>query len=247
MASRSTDERGAHKGTWAAPIETLSLTHAPEGAVNLNVHGRNVVGPLQGFGQLWQKTYTAKLTNVDVTPTDVIEIWKSKLPDFMPEENRFYPSITGVQPGEVLLINATLPGLPGGVPVSTGVLILYADDETFTVMTPEGHPESGFNTFSAFEIEGATVAQIQSLARANDPLYEFGFRYMNGSAQQEMIWHRVLRSLSAYIGATVEIQMEKICIDPRLQWSQAKNIWHNALIRTTLFTPVRIVRRAFGA
>ena len=93
-------------------------------------------------------------------------------------------SITDVAPGEVVLINATLPGLPGGVPVSTGVRIIYADDVSFTVMTPAGHPEAGFNTFSAFEEEGETVAQVQSLGRANDPIYEMGYRLMGGASNK---------------------------------------------------------------
>ena len=39
------------------------------------------------------------------------------------------------------------PGAP--VKLSTGVLVLYADDESFTFMTPEGHTLSAWITFSA--------------------------------------------------------------------------------------------------
>jgi hypothetical protein len=35
---------------WAEPVETLMVSEVPAGAVNLNVAGRRVVGPLQGFG-----------------------------------------------------------------------------------------------------------------------------------------------------------------------------------------------------
>jgi hypothetical protein len=164
----------------------------------------------------------------------------------MPDNSRFYPSLTGVAPGEVVLINATLPGIPGGMPVSTGVMILYADDESFTVMTPEGHPESGFNTFSAYEDDGATVAQIQSLARANDPVFELGFRFMGGSSQQEKIWHHVLTQLADNFGVEGQVEMQKVCVDSRMQWSQAKNVWHNAIIRTTLNTPRRWAKRITG-
>jgi len=31
------------------------------------------------------------------------------------------------------------------MPVAAGVMILYADDLSFTVMTPEGFPEAGGN------------------------------------------------------------------------------------------------------
>ncbi len=229
---------------WAQPVSRLKVAAAPAGAINLNVEGKQVVGPLQGFGQLWQKTYRVRLNGARVTPAEVVAFWKQHLPDLMPANSRFYPSVTGIRPGEVVLINARLPGVP--TPVSTGVLILYADDESFTVMTPEGHPESGFNTFSAFVDQDVTLAQIQSLARANDPVYEFGFRFLGGSKQQERIWRHVLTQLAAHFNAIApEVQLSKVRVDNRLQWSQAKNIWHNALIRTALNTPGRLARKVF--
>ncbi|MEJ2749341.1 MAG: hypothetical protein P8183_15770, partial [Anaerolineae bacterium] len=183
----STPKTPENAASWAKLVDTLSVGDTPDEAINLNVQGKRVSGPLQGFGQLWQKTYKLRLHDVETTPADVVGLLKAKLPDFMPANSRFYPSITGVQPGEVIIINATMPGVPGTI--STGVMILYADDEAFTVMTPEGHPESGFNTFSAYEADETVIAQIQSLARANDPVYEFGFRFMGGSKEQEKIWH----------------------------------------------------------
>ena len=93
---------------WAKPVDKLHIAGAPAGALSLNVEGKQVVGPLQGFGQLWQKTYRLSFGDDDVIPADVIRIWKEKLPEFMPNNSRFYPSITGVKPGEVIIINATL-------------------------------------------------------------------------------------------------------------------------------------------
>ena len=240
--STSTTPRNA--ANWAKPVETLSVGAVSEDALNLNVQGKRVSGPLQGFGQLWQKTYKLSLSGIKTTPQVVVQLLKEKLPDFMPANSRFYPSMTGVKPGEVILINATMPGVPGTI--STGVMILYADDEAFTVMTPEGHPESGFNTFSAYEADGVVMAQIQSLARANDPIYEFGFRFMGGSKEQEKIWHHVLSQLANQLGGKGHIEMDKNCVDTRLQWSQAKNVWHNAMIRSTMNLPARAVRRVFG-
>ena len=228
---------------WAKPVDKLRVSDVPSGAINLNVEGRHVVSPLQGFGQLWQKTYRVRLSGVNVSPVEVVKFWKEHLPDLMPPDSRFYPSMTGIKPGEVVLINANLPGVP--MPVSTGVMILYADDESFSVMTPQGHPESGFNTFSATIEDGVTLAQIQSLARANDPIFEFGFRFMGGSAQQEKIWQHVLTKLAAQFNVTATVELRKVCVDSRLQWSQAKNIWHNAIIRTTLNAPIRLTRKVF--
>ena len=240
MSTPTTTPPARDAGNWAKPVDKLKVTDTPSGAVNLNVDGKQVVSPLQGFGQLWQKTYRVKLAGAQVTPVEVVAYWKEHLPDLMPAESRFYPSLTGIKPGEVVLINANLPGVP--VPVSTGVLILYVDDESFSVMTPQGHPESGFNTFSAFVEDGVTFAQIQSLARANDPIFEFGFRFMGGSKQQENIWRHVLTALAANLSVTAQVEMRKVCVDSRVQWSQAKNVWHNSIIRTALNTPRRLFK-----
>ncbi len=238
-------ESSQDESHWAKPVSGLKVSDVPSGVNNLNVEGRQVVGPLQGFGQLWQKTYRARFGS-DVTPTEVVKVWKETLPDLMPAGSRFYPSMAGVQPGEILLINATMPGMPPGMTVSTGVMILYVDDVSFTVMTPEGHPESGFNTFSAYEDDdGETVAQIQSLARANDPIFEFGFRFMGFSAHQEKIWQSVLTSLASQFDLDPQVETNKVCVDSRVQWSQAKNVWHNSVIRTTLNAPLRLGRRLF--
>ena len=35
--------------------------------------------------------------------------------------------------------------------LSTGVMVLYADDESFTLMTPQGHMFAGWITFSRHE------------------------------------------------------------------------------------------------
>jgi len=230
---------------WAKPTDALKVGDVSSDALNLNVEGRQTVGPLMGFGQLWQKTYRITLGPA-LTPEEVVKAWKANLPNLMPADSRFYPSLTGVAPGEVVLINATLPGLPGGIPVSTGVRIIYADDTSFTVMTPEGHPEAGFNTFSAFEEDGETVAQIQSLGRANDPIYELGYRLMGGAKQQEGIWRHVLGALARLFNVTAPVELQKVVVDNKVQWRYAGNVRHNALIRTVLYTPVRWVKGASG-
>lgn len=231
---------------WAQVVTTLNVTDVPHGVVSQNVDGRQVVGPLQGFGPLWQKTYRLRLQDAAVTPEDVIETWKYHLPEFQPKQNRFFPAIGGVVPGQVVLINASLSGLP----VHTGVLVLYADEESFTLMTPQGHPESGWVTFSATSEDGCTVCQVQSLARANDPIYEMGFRFMGGARAQEAIWKHVLTSLAAYYQVQAPVAFEKRCVDQRVQWSQFGNVWRNAMLRSMLYVmgaPARWVHRTPSA
>ena len=105
---------------------------------------------------------------------------------------------------------------------------------------------SGWNTFSAYRDEdGTTVAQIQSLARANDPIYELGFRIV-GSTTQERIWTHVLKSLAAHFGVNEPVSLEKVCVDPNLQWSYVKNVWQNAGARSMLYTMVGVGRRVRG-
>ena len=236
-----TPQPGRDEAYWAKPTAGLRVGEVSPEAVNLNVEGRQTVGPLMGFGQLWQKTYRIKL-GAGIAPEQVVQAWKAHLPALMPAESRFYPSLTGVAPGEIVLINATLPGLPGGIQVSTGVRIIYADDVSFTVMTPAGHPEAGFNTFSAYEEDETTTAQIQSLGRANDPIYELGYRLMGGAKQQEAIWRYVLGALGRLFGVTAPVEVQKVVVDNKVQWRYAGNVRHNALIRTVLHTPVRLVK-----
>jgi hypothetical protein len=104
---------------WARKAEALRVGELPPEAVNRNVDGRRAVGPLQGFGRLWQKTYRLRLAGSPATPEQVIATWKANFPAFQPPENRFFPPVAGVAPGEVVLINAALQGMP----VQTGVLV----------------------------------------------------------------------------------------------------------------------------
>jgi hypothetical protein len=155
----------------------LKVARAPAGALNLNVEGRRAMSPLQGFGQMWQKTFRIRLNGTQVKPAEVITTWKERFPTSWPKWDLFYQPLTGIAPGEVALINMVLPGdIPHGLPLSTGVLVLYADEEAFTFMNPEGHMYAGWITFSAYEGEGCTVTQIEVLVRANDPAYELGSR-----------------------------------------------------------------------
>jgi len=125
------------------------------------------------------------------------------------------------------------------------VLVLYADDESFTLMTPQGHMFAGWITFSAYEEDGCTIAQALVLIRANDPIYEIGFR-LGGHEQENRFWQHTLKAVGTHFGVDAVVQTEVVCIDPRLQWSEARNIWHNAAMRTTMYkmtAPLRWIRK----
>ncbi len=222
-------------------VSQFKVGQMPSGALNINVEGKLLVGPLQGFGQMWQKTYRVSLKGASTTPVEVIKTWKENFPRFWPARNRFYGPLTGIAPGEVALLNLSVAG---GMKLSTGVMVLYADEESFTLMTPQGHIFAGWITFSAYQEGDELIAQAQVLMRANDPLYELGLRF-GGHKQEDDFWRHTLTALAAEFGVNGPVEVNVVRIDPRLQWSQAKNIWHNAAIRTTMYkmtAPLRWIR-----
>ena len=119
-----------------------------------------------------------------MSAAELVETWKLHFPDFWPKGNQFYGPLTGIAPGEVAVLNMTLPGK---MKLSTGVMVLYADEESFTLMTPEGHMFAGWITFSATEVEDETVAQAQVLMRASDPIFELGLT-LGGHKQENVFW-----------------------------------------------------------
>ena len=63
LAEADAPDRGARRAHqprdaayWAKDVTTLQVGDVPAEAINLNVTGRRVVGPVQGFGKMWQKT-----------------------------------------------------------------------------------------------------------------------------------------------------------------------------------------------
>ena len=236
------DKQPRDAANWAQQnTRTLKITQAPSGALNLNVDGRKITSPLQGFGQMWQKTYRISLKGAGIKPADVIAAWKEHFAEFWPARSRFFGPLTGIAPGEVALLNLTVSGLP----LSTGVLVLYADDESFTLMTPQGHVFAGWITFSAYEEDGETTVQAQVLMRASDPIYELGLRF-GGQKQEDRFWFHTLTQVAKHFNVEAQVQLESICVDKRLQWSEARNVWHNSAVRTTIHTvttPARWFRK----
>jgi hypothetical protein len=233
-------------------VSRLNVDSVPQAAVNLNVSGRLVTNPMNGFGQMWQKTYRVRFEGRQVDPKEVVRVWKEKFPEFWPKNNYFYGPGGAIRPGSVAVLNLSGPNgmtAPGGAPViSTGILVIYADEESFSFMTPEGHMFAGMNTFSAYEEDGVTYAKIEALVRASDPLFELTLRLGMGHKMEDDFWRVTLRNLSGWFGAQAEPSLERTLIDSSLQWEHAKNIWHNAGVRTTFYlmsTPFRWLGRQF--
>ncbi|HEV2582342.1 MAG TPA: hypothetical protein VGT44_15915 [Ktedonobacteraceae bacterium] len=229
---------------WAEEASVLKVERAPTGALNLNVEGHEVLSPLQGFGQLWQKVYQARVKNAAVTPGEIISAWKENFSQFWPKGNRFFAPPMGIAPGAVAILSFGVPSVPGGLGmISTGVFVLYADDESFTFMTPEGHLFASWITFSAYQEDDCTVIQIHMLLRPNDPLYEMGMRLRVIPFFEDRFWRQTILRLMAHFNIDAPVKITATCIDKRLQWSQAGNIWQNAAVRTVLYTAMSPLRR----
>jgi hypothetical protein len=228
-------------GRWAKPVDRLHVQDLPTEAVNLNVEGRRLAGALQGFGPLWQKTYWARLSGASASAADVVAEWKRDYPAFWPSNNHLYRALARLEPGDVAVINAS----QRGIRLSTGVMVMYADDESFAFALPQGHILAGWITFSARDDAGTTVAQVQAFFRTSDPLYDAIFRvYFN--RKEDQIWHHTLRELAARFEVDAIVQQSATCIDPKLLWRNAGNIRYNAGVRTALHQMMSPVRRLVG-
>src|ERR1700751_506755 len=224
--------------SWARKIDRLEVDPR-EGVRGTNVAGRRLTGPVQGFGKMWQKTYRMN-AGPDITPEQAIATWREHFPEFWPKGNRFAGALTGINPGDVALLDLAIGG---GVKLSTGVFVLYADSESFTLMTPQGHMFAGWITFSAERSGDTATGQAQVLMRANDPLYELGMPVMQ--RKEDKFWIATLTALGQRLGIPdPKVELTRTCVDSRRQWRHARNVCHNSMVRSVLqtATPSRRVK-----
>ncbi len=222
------------EASWARKVDRLEVDQR-DGVRGTNVAGRRLMGPVQGFGQMWQKTYRMKAGS-QIEPERAIAVWKEHFPEFWPKGNRFAGALTGINPGDVALLDLALGG---GVKLSTGVFVLYADQESFTLMTPQGHMFAGWITFSSEREGDETIIQAQVLMRANDPLYEAGM-IMGGHAKEDKFWAATLTALGQRLGVPdPQVHTTTTCVDSKRQWRHARNIWHNSAVRSVFQPPRR--------
>ncbi len=226
------------EGDWATKVDRLHVDDDRK-AVAFNVEGRRVAGPQQGFGPLWDRTFTIPLGGA-VTPEGLVADWRRRFGDFWPKGNTFYGSMTSIQAGDVAPLTA------GGGAVTTGVLVIYADDTSFSYMTPEGHLFAGMITFSARSEDAGTIAEIRMLVRPADPSWVVLWpivRRMEGD-----FWKATLRNLAAAHGVTgVPVTESTVCVDRRLLWGNWTNVFRNGAIATAWHAITTPRRKAVGA
>lgn len=209
---------------WAPAIRRL----ATEGAASLpaTLEGRELAGPLQGFGRMFQKTYRVRIPGH--APEDVIAFWKEHFGELWPEDQRFRSPAEGVHLGEIGVID----GSHGPMRMETGVYVMYVDERSFSFINPLGHPWSGWITFSAYD-EEVTVAQVSLLIRASDPIYDVGFTFLGGGRHEDEMWLHVLRGLATRHDVDEEPFADVRLVDRRRLWRNFVNVRYNAAIRGT--------------
>ena len=232
------------EANWAKPVERLTASPALTRANHDDVTGKKTAGPLQGFGQMWQKSLQVPLAGVEIAPRSVIVSWKELFPTFWPKNASFHVPLAGIQPGEVALLEMK-PG-PGPVRFSTGVVCIYADADSFAFMTPEGHVLAAWITFSAHEKDGITYARIDALERPADPLSELSY-LLGGNRMNDRFWEETLTNLAAHFGAPgAVVERRVVCVDKQRQWRYFGNIRRSFALTAfanTIMRPFARLRR----
>jgi hypothetical protein len=223
--------------SWAKKADRLAAGPRHE-ICGTNASGRRLTGPVQGFGKMWQKTY--RMDAGQVAPEQAIATWREHFPEFWPKGSRFAGALTGINPGDVALLDLAIGG---GVKLSTGVFVLCADAESFTLMNPQGDMFAGWITFSAERKGDATTVQAQVLMRANDPLCEIAMA-LGGHRREDKFWAATLTALGQRLGIEEPaIETRSTCVDSRRQWRHARNVRHNSMVRSELPTLAATIRR----
>lgn len=204
---------------WAAKTDRLHVA-ADLQRHGYNVEGRRVAGPQQGFGRLWRRTSVVRLGDA-VTPEAVVADWRANFARYWPRVSRFHGRSGAIEPGDVA------PLVAGGV--TTGILVLYADDTSFTFLTPEGHPFAGMITFSAADVDGGTCARIDILLRTADPLVEAAWPIVRPT--EDRFWAGTLRNLAAAHGVPhARVEQTTTLVDGGRLWRNWRNLFRSAAI-----------------
>jgi len=242
-SSRSYSGPSQPPAGWAPSMEYLSIKGMPPEVMNINVDGRRVSFPATGFGRLVNKRYLLRLHDSTIDPGDVVAVWRSEFPNFWPKGNRVFPSAGApIVPGTAAVLNLALPG---GLVLATGIMVIHADERSFSFTTVQGHILAGWITFSSFRRKGATVIQVHPLFRAGDPMIELGFR-LGAAKQEDRFWHETLYNLARRLGTSGEIEQTDELIDSRLQWRYWKNIQYSAAIRSSFYMPLYLFKKGLG-
>ncbi|WP_404311718.1 hypothetical protein LG314_10220 [Agrococcus terreus] len=227
--------RQPRAGRWASKVYRLHVADEQR-AHAFNVDGKRVAGPQQGFGPLWDRTYSVRI-GAAATPEQVVARWRVRFGDYWPRSGTFHGRIAALEAGDVSPLTA------GGI--TTGVLVIYADDTSFSFITPEGHMFGGLITFSARD-EGGTLVEIRMLVRTADPSWQLLWPAIKPA--ESWFWKGTLTNLAADHGVAVkDVDEVTVCVDPRPIWRNWRNLARNGAAATAVHALGRPFRRAARA
>jgi len=225
---------------WAKNVDRIAISDVPAGAMKINANGRKVTSPVNGFGRLWEKKYRFQIQNSAREPQKIISLWREEFPDFWPQGNLLFTSGgASIAHGVKALLNLSMGGL---LVLATGIIVIYADDDSFCFSTVRGHMLCGWINFSSFREGDNTIIQVHPLFRAADPLMELGFR-LGAAKQEDQFWHQTLRNLASRLGVEGKIEQQNVLIDRHLQWGEIGNVWYCGAIRSSLYMPLYLLRK----
>jgi hypothetical protein len=124
--------------------------------------------------------------------------------------------------------------MPGGVKLSTGILVVYSDEESFSFMTPEGHMFNGLLTFSARPEDGGIVVKAEALIRSQDPMYELAMT-LGGHRKEDKHWVHTLEALAKHFGIEAKAEAHRTLVDRKRQWKHFGNIRRSAALRSAVY------------
>lgn len=180
-----------------------------------------------GFGELWRKTYTLRLEG-NVDPEELVTRWRSEVSSFWPNSTHL-ASRGRMARGRGLLLHVATP--VGHM--ETALVVESLSPRSFQFGTMRGHMFAGTVTCSAGVDDSGGYAEVLTLFRTSDPLFEIGFK-LGGGKYEDWFWTNTLGNLAKTLGVHGRVLLRRERLDRRRRWQNALNVWSNAAIRTAL-------------
>ena len=219
---------------WAKPVSTLNVAEVPEGAIEPQRRGQAAREPDPGLRQ----DVAEDLPGAPAA-RDACAGRADRRPGSSASRSSGRRATTSTRrsPASRPVRSRCSTDAARQMKLSTGVMVLYADEESFTLMTPQGHMFAGWITFSATRARRRDGRQAQVLMRASDPIFELGPGDGRPPPGGPVLGATRSANVAAHFGEPeARGRRPRSCASTRKrQWSQWRNVWHSSAIRSTLY------------
>lgn len=117
--------------------------------------------------------------------------------------------------------------------METGLVVESLTPNSFRFGTMRGHMFAGTVTCSAGVDESGSFAEVVTLFRTSDPLFDIGFN-LGGGRYEDWFWTNTLGNLAKSLAIHGRVWLTTERLDGRRRWRNAGNVWFNAGLRTPL-------------